>query len=493
MSKDFDDSDNRDRPLTMDWRPLDPDAYAVLDLPKLSPNAMRARIQLITEALVAGPDRYTSYSRRKQFYARRQRYFRETYTYRSIIPAIDQLDRVGLFDHEKMPSGHRGEQSRFRGSEPLFKALRGVEVVYDPLEIILVRDFDGSLVAYQDNREMRRMRKRLGVLNEILVSQEIAIDGRIIREGSQLDKGGRAQTQLRRIFNRGCTDFGGRFYGGHWQNISEAERKLITVNGEPTIEIDYAALHIRLLYQETGKPMIGDPYEIDGWARKQVKRAMLIAINARTHRGAVMALADALAGFPGIRTLRNRFEAAKDLLGAVKAKHPNIAWAFGSDAGARLMRRDSDLAEGVMLEMLEATGIAPLSVHDSFIVPAALAGRLNEAMERKIGMEKSTNFATAYPADNSKENPKVASHYGGELLPSLPLPLPPLVAVAAAAGRCWLHSAKPAIDKWHSLPVCEDCRTRYEQKDKKTMPPRRRRWWEERSYELLREQDLGHR
>src|SRR5262249_6238180 len=138
---------------------------------------------------------------------------------------------------------------------------------------------------------------------------------------------------------------------------------------------------------------------------------LLIGINAPTHRSAVRALADALAREPDIQ---NRFEAAKGLLDAVRRKHPDIARAFCSDAGARLMRQDADLAERVKLEMLAATGIVPLSVHDSFIVPATQAGRLEEAMERQISSGNTSNFATTYPTEIPKESSKVVPQYGME-------------------------------------------------------------------------------
>jgi hypothetical protein len=76
------------------------------------------------------------------------------------------------------------------------------------------------------------------------------------------------------------------------------------------------------------------------------------------------------------------------------------------------MRKDADLAERVKLEMLVATGIVPLSVHDSFIVPAAQAGRLEEAMERQISGQNTSNFATTYPPEIPQESPKVVPQYG---------------------------------------------------------------------------------
>src|SRR5262245_22055834 len=77
----------RDRPLTLNWAPVERDAYDCLGLPPLSNrNAMKARTQIITEALAAG-DRYISYSRDNHFYTHGQRYYRSTYSYHSILPA----------------------------------------------------------------------------------------------------------------------------------------------------------------------------------------------------------------------------------------------------------------------------------------------------------------------------------------------------------------------------------------------------------------------
>src|SRR5262245_17919534 len=64
----------RDQPLTLNWLPAEPDMLDCLGLPKLSPLATAARAQIIAEALVAD-NRWTSYSRRRQNYATRQRYW----------------------------------------------------------------------------------------------------------------------------------------------------------------------------------------------------------------------------------------------------------------------------------------------------------------------------------------------------------------------------------------------------------------------------------
>src|SRR5262249_43582882 len=245
----------RDKALSLNWAPLEQDAYDCLGLPDLTPLARKARTKIITEALVSG-DVFTSYSRNRNFYDKGQRYYRPTYSYRAIIPAIDQLARQGLLEHEKMPQGHRGFQSRFRAAPDLIKALAEVEIQYKPLELIVLRDEAGIPVDYRDNRETRAMRKRLMELNEGLCSQEIGVGDRIIQEGDRLENGGRAQVQLHRVFHRGDFANGGRFYGGHWQNIPKSGgRDQLMINGQPTTEVDYRGLHIRLLYQEVGKEM----------------------------------------------------------------------------------------------------------------------------------------------------------------------------------------------------------------------------------------------
>jgi hypothetical protein len=388
----------RDKPLTMNWAPLERDAYNCLGLRDLSGLAMKARTQIITEALVAG-DRFVSYSRRAAFYTENQRYYRPTYSFRAIVPAIDQLAAAELIEHAKMPPGHRGFQSRFRAAPDLLKGLAAIEVQYKPLELIVLRDEAGNPTDYCDTRETLAMRKRLAELNEGLTSQEIGVGNRIVREGDLLAHGGRAQTQLHRVFHRGDFANGGRFYGGHWQNIpAEGGRDQITIDGQPTTEIDYRGLHIRLLYQETGKPMPIDPYDVDGWPREQAKLALLIAINARSHISAVRALADALRRDAGIS---DPFVTADRLLKAVKARHPDIAWALASDAGVRLMRKDSELAERIMLETVRAVGIVPLAVHDSFIVPANHEGRLRETMEAALPCG---NNAPKTPCGNTPSN-----------------------------------------------------------------------------------------
>ena len=44
--------------------------------------------------------------------------------------------------------------------------------------------------------------------------------------------------------------------------MTKAERQRITINGEPTVEIDFSSFHPTLAYAECGLPLPADAYRI---------------------------------------------------------------------------------------------------------------------------------------------------------------------------------------------------------------------------------------
>ena len=195
---------------------------------------MLGRAQILTEAFVVGradPDGWISYSRRYEFYAaRRSRYWPTTYTFDTIVPAVDQLAAAGLLDHEKMPSGSRGRQSRFRASPELHKRLSDapLAVLHDPHELVILRDHEGNLVDYSDTERSRRWRRNIEEINEGIMSAAIELRSGLVRNGDPLQVGkskiGAASNKLYRVFNRSKFSLGGRFYGAWWQNIPAESR-----------------------------------------------------------------------------------------------------------------------------------------------------------------------------------------------------------------------------------------------------------------------------
>ena len=183
-------ADRRDHPLSCHWRPVAPDVYLALGLPPAKSRAAAiARAQIITEAYVVGRadiDSWISYSRRQAFYAARiGRYWPTTYTYSTVVPAVDQLAASGLLDHQKMPPGHRGEQSRFKASGALIALLNQAPftIIHDPREVVILRDKDGNLIDYNETHRSARLRRNVQEINEAILATAIGIKDGTICEG----------------------------------------------------------------------------------------------------------------------------------------------------------------------------------------------------------------------------------------------------------------------------------------------------------------------
>lgn len=316
------------------------------------------------------PD-WVSYSRNADHYDVPARYKSPLYTWRKVVSQVDTLAKLDLIENDKSKSGTRGWQSAIRATDNLRRIVADIIggrrlILAKPAEVILLRNKQKKLIDYQDTRQLDRMRRNVERYNEAIL-------------GTNLDPA--ICAPLARIFN---TDFnrGGRLYamGSSWQNIKSEARKNLTIGGEPVIELDYCTLHPAILYAEAGATMPPDCYALDGWQRNLVKVAMLTLINAPTIHKARHSIAhsDLMADRAEIGS-QEAMRLASKLIEDIKRLHEPISYAFHSDAGARLMSIDAAMAETVMNIML-SQGIVVLPVHDSFLVPASQADKLEDAM-----------------------------------------------------------------------------------------------------------------
>lgn len=338
--------------------------------------------------------RWVSYSRAKTHYEAPERYRSPLYTYRKVRGSVDQLEALGLIDHQKALPGDRGWQSAMIARPELIRLVQKVtagQLALAPLhEPIWLRDAERNLIDYRDTGLTERMRREVQAQNEALAATSF---------GEILPFPGR----LRRIFN-GDFQQGGRFYaeGGSWQTLSRSERLRISIDGEPTVEIDYSSFHPTLAYAECGLVPPIDAYDIPGEPRELVKIAFNILLNSSSRNGARHELAmkplmsKELLGVEredgetrdSFRTrlvqidptyFQRASRRADLLIEAILTRHAPIQSMFFTGAGLRLQRRDSDIAEGVMRRMRNQ-GIVVAPVHDSFLAPQSKADLLEEIM-----------------------------------------------------------------------------------------------------------------
>lgn len=372
----------RDTPLTVkyDTKPI---WRAASEEFLVGPTGAAIGVALYEAGLIGGPP--ISYSRSKDHYAKRKRH--PLLSFRKVITAVDILDRGGWIDHQRQVPGGRGWQSTMMATPPFLTSMLKILGEHPPLPLIrpfyavLLRDQDGVEVELHHSRELERMNRQIRAINEALTS--IRVVG---------ENGAALASPVVRIFNEDpALTRGGRMYafGNSWQNIPKRDRGRIKIDDEHVVEIDYSAIHPTMLYAEAGVELPTDCYAVGSWPRSVVKMALLTLINAQTIQSARLSLAHNVDFGPVVPGSPESMRLASRLIDEVKQAHWPIAGAFHSDAGARLMRKDSDLAVAVVTALMKQ-GIVALPIHDSFLVPASKRDALKQVMlcaAQAVGLE----------------------------------------------------------------------------------------------------------
>jgi hypothetical protein len=362
---------NRDVPLRFRHRASDAIIERLgLPAPK-NKNRADARASIVGETLLAHAEGHSvSFSRRRAYYSERRRYFGPCGTFANVLAEVGLLVEAGLIIEQRARSGSRGHQSTIRASAALVEAIppsMDSDFSFHVNEIIVLRNElpNGrrETLDYFETAETRAMRRQLSRINHDYAALKLVLpcaekvgshwmlDGRLIRITPLV---------LRRIFNRGRWDCGGRAYG-QFQQLPKLVRSQLLLESHPVCEPDYSAIHPHLIYADRDLRLVGDPYDLEGFERSQCKLAFNVAINSKSTNATIGAL---------VHDQQMTREQAKKILHELKFKHRLIADIFCSDAGVRFMKLDSELILAVTVRCLDL-GIAALPVHDSLIVPEA--------------------------------------------------------------------------------------------------------------------------
>ena len=257
---------------------------------------------------------------------------------------------------------------------------------------------DNPLLQVRDRitKENLSLNRRTGVAeikhlvqayNVLLENTEISVKGVVL-----------PTQQYKRVFTEDLLR-GGRWYNlsGCIQTMPKKDRPFITINGEPTVELDYKALHPSILYdkieKETGMCIdVGDPYGVSlegvfnvvvqkeqhSPARNLVKQVLLKALNAKDAKAAYGTITQDWyeeykkgeeGAFYGLSVSQGTGAfPVKDLCDRVMQAHSPIKHAFFSDVGLLLQRTDSDIM-GLVLKRFTEIGVCALGWHDSVVVP----------------------------------------------------------------------------------------------------------------------------
>lgn len=186
------------------------------------------------------------------------------------------------------------------------------------------------------------------------------------------------------IFNSSDLRQGGRLYGAFWIGCKSYFRKFLTIDGQPTCDIDGKAMHVQLLYKLRGIGLPpGDPYIFtDKEGRKTAKKLMLLMLNTKA------SFQPAKGREKVIRTYRcnyGKYPESNELIkyiDALEAHHWQILDELYQPNWGRLQKTEA----AIMLKIIEhgmADDVVILPVHDGCLCSRQYRDRVLEYFNRE--------------------------------------------------------------------------------------------------------------
>lgn len=330
---------------------------------------------------------------------------------RTFEDAVKAMRSSGLIlmttEHWDDPTRRESRVRRYQASPKLLTTLQSAGASWSTIcrrqdaEGIILRGKKDSktkkkpLISYGNIAFADEARDRLRVINQMLMDHwvDLALSEEDVRRKLEEIAYVREKRQparppdfmdrtLYRVFNNGDWEQGGRFNGAWWIGCPRELRPHILIDGKRTVEVDYSGLHAAMLFAMAGLGIPSDPYarcltRLGGLGeRKLVKQTFNALLNARS-----------VAGLTEIENYDEKLTGRRwdDFKRFIVKSYPEFREHFGSGIGLRLQRKDSDLAEAVMLRFADMR-YACLPVHDSFIVHFGMQDVLTETM-RSVFMD----------------------------------------------------------------------------------------------------------
>ncbi len=329
--------------------------------------------------------------RQKQRLDRESRYrpaYMTTHRFRMALDWLLSTDLICI-TADGYQYGDNAQHTRFAMTSKSIQALYTEQLTMkafktaEPDEVLILRDSEKQPTKYLDTRQTHAMRAALLLINGVNGHADITSTKSLGYEDISKDYADLAFSEnakyLRRIFNNGTFEQGGRFHGGWWQYVRKHVRRTVRINGERTVEVDYRGFNPAVLLAKANATIPADPYS----AIKGVVAGSVLRDHAKSTLAAFLnAQSRHIAEPRGFDEGKHGMTAA-EFRQAVLDAYPMVQNLIGQDAGLKLQREESDLAERVMLHFVRQ-GHPILPIHDAFIVQSHLRDELVSVMKDKF-------------------------------------------------------------------------------------------------------------
>lgn len=257
-----------------------------------------------------------------------------------------------------------------------------------------------NTIGYTDTKETGRMREVVLAYNSQMDNTHIDCDAECISKPDRTElikilteykkdpviSVDLSNKNVYRVFNNKNFEQGGRYYGAWWIGCPRILRKYVTINGDPTVELDYSGIHIQLLYAMKGinyAKRKEDAYTLnDGIPDRALNKLILLtALNAVNEKAARDSVYDQLRkeGKLNFYKFNRKKDPISKKIALLKAKHPDIADCIATGEGVKLQYLDSCIIEKLITYGIRSS-IPILTIHDSVICQAKYADLIKDKM-----------------------------------------------------------------------------------------------------------------
>lgn len=405
---------------------------------------MTALVLDLYHSYLCDPEQYLAYSRDKANYLKtgsNHPYIKNhNVTFDYMVKSIDHFISQDLVDNRTGGQFYDDETgifssyvSRLRATSKLMVLVDNYGVTPDMIstfnleeDVVILRGteeektrlYKGEENKYKEkprlktpkNAITKRMTQIICQYNTLLECSRIDVDiecltdkdrDELVEKLADMDIAGTKRIVLRlsnkavyRVFNNGSLELGGRYYGAWWISAPSIVRKYITIQGETTVELDFSAMHIHLLYAKVGVnyadkkedayTLERGPYSLNDKDddRDFNKLILLTAFNAKSQEATASAVFDDLRKEHKLYKYHvHCHDPIKAKLDLLMKKHPLISNMVANDYGRELQYYDSCVIEKV-IEHFTSKRIPVLTVHDSVICQAKHMEQVRNIMLR---------------------------------------------------------------------------------------------------------------
>lgn len=261
--------------------------------------------------------------------------------------------------------------------------------IVEIFETIKTRDSKGKLrkskknVPTQGKRGLSAIREGIVDYNKLLSLSNITIDSNTVDN-----------IVYKRVFYKDLTGAGRWYVNGTFQTERSELRETITINGNPTCEIDIKAIQPSILYSWSNKkkPENYDPYKITSYSecdpkelRSFCKVALMCILFSESKRESYKAIkgkleADIKDKEPAYKSLHNVINPLVIRDELLKRNSDISDYFFSGELWAKLQHTDSSIATFI-IEHFTSKDICVLNYHDSWVIESRYKQELIDVME----------------------------------------------------------------------------------------------------------------